>query len=299
MRANLPALVGALALMLGLVACGPADEGAEPTQTLPPVTVSGEFGRAPVVSFDAPLPLAEAEVETIIEGDGRALAADEPALLALTAFDGNDGEVLADRGAGEARTLLLTREDVGEDLYPVLLGTREASRLLLTQPVSAEDTERMLVLVIDVLNTRAAGEPVEPREGLPTVTLDDDGAPTIALPDAEPPPTLEVATLVRGTGPQVRPGQDVTVQYHAVAWPGGEVYDSTWADGKVPRTVPIAETFPGLRDGLVDQAVGSQVLLVVPPALAAGTQTLVLVVDILATSGDNGAVVVPGPATTE
>ncbi|MEE6273266.1 FKBP-type peptidyl-prolyl cis-trans isomerase [Georgenia wangjunii] len=299
MRATFTLLIGALALTLGLVACAPADEGSAPEETLPPVTVSGEFGRAPVVSFEAPLPLEEAEVETIIEGEGRELAADEPALLALTAFDGTDGEVLADRGAGEARTLLLTPEDVGEDLYPVLLGAREASRLLLTQPVSADGSERMLVLVIDVLNTRAAGEPVEPREDLPTVELDATGAPTIAIPDADPPPTLEVATLIRGTGPQVRPGQDVTVQYHAVAWPGGEVYDSTWADGKVPRTIPIAETFPGLRDGLVDQAVGSQVLLVVPPALAAGTQTLVLVVDILATSGEDGEVVVPSPARTD
>lgn len=137
------------------------------------------------------------------------------------------------------------------------------------------------MLVLDVLHTVAQGTELEPEEGMPTVTQDDDGV-SITLPDADPPAGLEVATVIRGDGRQVAPGQAVTMQYQAVTWPGGDIYDSTWADGQVPRTVMVDDTFTGLRDGLVDQTVGSRVLVVVPPALGTGSQTLVLAVDILA-----------------
>lgn len=281
-RRTLRAVVACL--VVALAGCAGAGEAPEEEPT---ISVSGAFGRPPVVSFAAPLELTEADSEVLVEGDGRALEADRPALLAVSAYDGDTGELLPDRGAGEARTLLLTREEVDDEVYPLLVGTTEGSRLLVTQPVSGEDGDHMLVLVIDVLHTVARGEEVEQREDLPTVTADDDGV-TITLPDTDPPTGLEVETVIRGSGRQVAPGEEVTLQYVAVTWPGGEIYDSTWADGQVPRTVQIEETFSGLRDGIVDQPIGSRVLIVVPPALGTGDQTLVLAVDILAASGAEG-----------
>lgn len=283
-RHPLRAVVAALVLIVALAACTQRQEEEVTDQ----VRVRGSFGTVPSVTFDAPLPLAESSIETLIEGEGRALAADEPVLFALTAYDGADGEPLTERGAGTPRALMLTAEDVGEDLFPVLEGTREGTRLLLRQPVSEDGTDRMLVLVIDVLHTRARGEEVPLPEGSPAVAVGDDGAPTIQPPGGEPPDALTVHTRIRGEGAQVRPGQEVTLQYSGVVWETGEPYDSTWAAGKVPQTVALEETFPGLRDGLVDQTVGSQVVLVVPPALAVGTGTLVMVVDILAATGDGG-----------
>ncbi|MFD1718031.1 FKBP-type peptidyl-prolyl cis-trans isomerase [Georgenia deserti] len=282
---RLRAALAALLALVALVACTP-DEGEEPPPE-PAVDVSGEFGSVPVVSFDAPLPLEDSSVETLIEGDGRELAANEPVLLSLTAYDGDTGELMEGREVGVARTFTLTPEDVGEDLFPVLTGSREGSRLLLQQPVEDNGEEHMLVLVVDVRYTQARGEEVEPpdRENLPTVSLDEEGSPSIDVPDADPPNELTVQPLIRGDGPQVQPGQEVTLQYSGVQWESGEPYDSTWEGGKVPQTVVLDETFEGLRTGLVDQPVGSQVLLVIPPAQAHGTDTLVLVVDILATTG--------------
>ncbi|MFD1506847.1 FKBP-type peptidyl-prolyl cis-trans isomerase [Georgenia yuyongxinii] len=281
----------AAVLLVLLTAC----TSEEPPEEAPEVGVSGAFGSVPVVTFTPPLPLTESSVETIIEGDGRELAADEPVVLTLTAYDGDDGGLVENRGVGEVRTLTLTPEDVGADLYPVLVGAREGSRLLVRQPVEEAGTDRMLVLVIDVRYTTARGEPVKPAEGLPTVTVAEDGTPTITLPEGDPPDQLVVQPLLRGDGGQVRPGQDVTVQYAGVAWESGELYDSTWAAGKVPRTLVLGDTIPGLRDGLLDQTVGSQVLLVIPPAQARGTDTLVLVVDVLATSGGDTDSVVENP----
>lgn len=270
----------------------------QPPAQAPEVGVTGAFGSVPVVTFTPPLPLAESSVETLIEGDGRELVADEPVVLTLTAYDGEDGGLVENRQVGEVRTLMLTQEDVGADLYPVLVGAREGSRLLVRQPVNEQGKDRMLVLVIDVRYTTARGEPETPAEGLPTVAVAEDGTPTITLPEGDPPDKLIVQPLLRGDGAQVRPGQDVTVQYTGVAWESGEMYDSTWADGKVPRTLILEDTIPGLRDGLLDQTVGSQVLLVIPPAQARGTDTLVLVVDVLAVSGgDQDSVVENSPGT--
>lgn len=270
-------LLTALLAVLLLAACTQ-----EPPVEEEPISVSGGLGRAPTVSFETPLPLAEAEQHELITGEGRALEAGDPVLLAISAFDGQTGELLPDRGAGEARTLLLTPEEVGEDIYPILVGATEGTRLLLTEPVSTEDGDRMLVLVLDVLHTVAQGEELEQPEGLPTVSESDDGGVEIALPDSDPPTSLEVWTVIRGDGPQVSPDQRVVMQYTAVTWSGGEIYDSTWADGQVPRSVLLEETFAGLRDGLTDQTVGSRTAIVVPPALGTGSQTLVFAVDILA-----------------
>lgn len=280
--ALLRALLAALALALAIAGC--SSEPEEPVEEEPTIAVSGGFGRPPVVSFDAPLELTEADSEVLIEGEGRTLRDGGPVLLILTAYDGDTGEPLPDRGAGVPRTLLLDPEQVGEEVHPWLVGATEGSRLLATQPVSGEDGERMLVLVIDILHTVAQGEEVEQqREDLPTVTQDDDGV-SITLPDTDPPGGLEVETIIRGDGRQVGPDHAVTMQYQAVTWPGGDIYDSTWADGQVPRTVLVADTFAGLRDALVDQTVGSRILVVVPPALGTGNQTLVFAVDILATT---------------
>lgn len=277
--------LGALLTALLLAGCQGGREQQESESRA--ITVTGAFGSVPVVTFDAPLELRESGIETLIEGEGRTLESGDPALLAITAYDGDDGTILADRGAGEPRNLLLTPEDVGEELAGVLDGTREGSRLLMTQPVDDGGPDLMLVVVIDVLHTRATGEAVAPPEDVPVITLDEAGAPAVTMPEGiDEPAELRVVPLIDGEGPQVLPGQQVIVQYTAWNWDDGSVYDSTWANGAVPATITVNDTFPGLRDGIADQTVGSQVMLLIPPALARGTDSLLMVVDILAATGE-------------
>ena len=94
--------------------------------------------------------------------------------------------------------------------------------------------------------------------------------------------------LARRYGEQVAAGATVTVQYAGVRWSDGSTYDSTWTQGG-PKSFDLsAGILPGLAEGLVEQTVGSQVMLVIPPAsggaVGAEDDTLVLVVDILAAS---------------
>lgn len=288
--------VTVLLVALALVGCGGGND--DPPEVAD-VEVSRTFGSPPVVQIDTPLPMADASSEIIVRGDGRALEADGPALLALTAYDGTTGEPLVDRGAGEPRTVVLSRDDVGEEIYPRLLDTPEGSRLLVMQPVAGDEGDHMLVLVIDVLYSAAQGDERDLPEAFPDIEIEvGETGPQVTLPDEDAPEELEVAPVIDGQGSQVSLGQEVTLQYVAVVWPGGEVYDSTWADGQVPRTIVIDDAFPGLRDGLVDRAVGSRVVLSVPPELGTGTETLLFVVDILATTDQHGTEV-PEPSPSE
>ena len=161
--------------------------------------------------------------------------------------------------------------------------------------VEADDTLVILVDVVSAGPARAQGTTVTPPEGLPAVTLDEAGAPTIAVPAGVPAPTELVAqTLIQGDGPEVTADQTVLAHYTGAIYGTGAVFDSSWERGE-PSSFPLSGVIEGWTTGLTGKTVGSQVLLVVPPAQGykeagqpaagiSGTDTLVFVVDILAAS---------------
>jgi peptidylprolyl isomerase len=139
---------------------------------------------------------------------------------------------------------------------------------------------------------RAAGTAVAPKAGLPTVKLSASGKPTITVPAAKAPSTLVVQPLLVGTGEKVGKGQDITVNYTGVVWPGGTQFDSSWDTGRAATfRIGAGQVIAGWDEGLVGQPIGSQILLVIPPDKGygaegsppkiKGTDTLVFVVDIL------------------
>lgn len=276
-------LILLLALALGLGACTSDEE--EPT-ALEQVTVGGEFGALPQVTFPTPLDVTETSTTTVIEGEGPALADGEVALLSYLAVDATTGQVIEDNFGSQPQTTRITEDDAGP-LYEDLLGSTEGTRLL---RVELGTTERQdpVVLVYDVMHTRAWGEPVEPPEDAPEVTLADSGEPTVTIPDADPPSDLAIVPLRRGDGAQVRSGMAVTVRYTAVSWSDGEVVESTWTPGQGPTTIAFTGLIEGWQNGLVDARVGSQIMLVVPPEQAFGDDTLVYVIDVLAVSAMDG-----------
>jgi len=163
--------------------------------------------------------------------------------------------------------------------------------------VGANDT---VVFVIDMLksfdNTAGVSGTQTSNGGgsLPTVTAGAAGkGPTITIPKTAAPKSLEVKTLVKGTGPVVKKGQYIVVQYTGVNWRTKKVFDSSWSRSE-PFATEIGEgqVIPGWDDGLVGQTVGSRVLLVIPPsdgygktgsssAGINGTDTLVFAIDII------------------
>jgi len=281
---SLRALLGALVAVLALTLAGCRED--PPAVPLDHVEVAGEVGQRPVVQVDTPLKITEVETEELVTGDGRELTEDNAVMLAFLAVDAITGEVVEDSYGGESRILLLTEDEAGP-LYDELLGRTEGSRLLRLEPGSMTRPDPV-VIVYDVLYTQAHGTELETPTDMPQVARAEDGTPTITLPDDDPPTSLTIAPLIRGDGPQVQSGESVTVRYTQMAWSTGEVLENTWGAGSLPVTIPLVDRIPGLQDGLVDATVGSQVLLVVPPAQADGTDTMVFVVDVLAVTALSG-----------
>ncbi|KQY43774.1 FKBP-type peptidyl-prolyl cis-trans isomerase [Cellulomonas sp. Root137] len=279
------ALVAGLAIALVTLA-GCTTPETEPAA----VTVSGEPGEAPTITYVTPLQVDETRTEQIWPGTGAELVEGAPVLIDFWLEDATDASLVKESYSSNPTAMLLTEEDLGTDLYETLRGQQVGARLLQVSPGSGSGaSDYPTVTVVDVLPTRAEGEPVPPVPNLPVVTLDATGAPSITPTGTEPPTTLVAQPLVRGSGEQVGASDVVTVQYTGFAWTTGEAFDSTWSHG-----LPVSFSLQDVQawaEGLVDQPVGSQVMLVVPPTYALGVtdseelagQTVAFVVDILAT----------------
>ncbi|MCW2900277.1 MAG: peptidylprolyl isomerase FKBP-type [Streptosporangiaceae bacterium] len=126
--------------------------------------------------------------------------------------------------------------------------------------------------------------------------------PKVDIPkDLAPSPTFQSKTLIKGKGAKVANGDVAFISYDSYVWGGkgsDKLLESTYSKGK-PAPLQVSENLlPGLKKGLVNQPVGSRLLLQVPPkdglgpqgnqqAGIKGTDTLVFVVDVVSTYGKN------------
>ncbi|GAB4085757.1 FKBP-type peptidyl-prolyl cis-trans isomerase [Myceligenerans cantabricum] len=280
-----------------LAGCAPAslpiEVGPSPTGTASqaPLDIDGPQGQPPRLKYEKPFGVLRPATRTVWPGTGERLERDGPVLLNVYAEDGRDGSELQNTFRSAPAPYRMAESSLGNHLFEALRGKRVGARVMLMEADTAGGEEVPVLLVVDVLPTHAEGtELPDPPAGLPQVTRDELGEPTVKVPRGDPPGDLEVVPLVQGRGPQVREGQVVTVELHAVTWSDGKVVESTWEEDAPPRSaqVGIGALIEGWDAGLVQQPVGSQVMLVVPPDMAyAGTEnplageTLVYVIDIL------------------
>ncbi|MFE1645525.1 FKBP-type peptidyl-prolyl cis-trans isomerase [Microbacterium sp. P01] len=253
------------------------------------VSVTGDFGTESTATFTSPIDVTELQRTVVTEGEGDPVASGELISYALTAFSADTGEKLGSIGytPGEVLPAQISPDNpLGQIIGCATPGTR----IVATFPAS-EDTSSE-VYIVDLLATvpnAAWGDPQPAVAGLPTVTLDDTGAPTIEIPEGDAPAELQLADLKKGDGEVVASGDTVLVQYTGVLWSDGSVFDSSWQNG-APASFQTTGVVPGFQQALEGQTVGSQVLAVIPPALGYGDadsgkipggSTLVFVVDIL------------------
>jgi peptidylprolyl isomerase len=109
--------------------------------------------------------------------------------------------------------------------------------------------------------------------------------PTITVGSGYPPTVLEESDLIKGTGPAVKAGDTVTVQYVEARYSTpGTVAQTTW--GQAPETFTVGQggLTAGEDEGVVGMKVGGRRELIIPPDLAyegMSDVTIVLVVDLL------------------
>jgi peptidylprolyl isomerase len=302
-------LTAALATGLVAVGVGPAAAAA----ALDGVTVAGGVSERPTVTAEWPVRASTSVSEVRTKGSGTKTAKGDRLSVDYLVVNGRTGDVL-ETSYGTSPVRLDLAKGTTPALVDALTGTTVGSRVLvavapkdgLTENAEAVGLKKddTVLFVIDVrgISTpleRATGTSVAPPPGLPTVTLAKNGAPTITMPSTPAPTGLVAVPLIKGTGPVVQAGQTIDARYTGAIWDTGKVFDSTWKKRTAGRVVAFqigtGSVIDGWDQGLVGQTVGSQVLLVIPPALGygaggqpaagiGGTDTLVFVVDILGVS---------------
>jgi peptidylprolyl isomerase len=271
------------------------------------VQVSGAKGVEPTVTFSKPLTATSVQRSTAISGDGAKAAPGSLIDVAVVAYDGRTGAKLTSNGYSGTAPIPLTVGDT--TMIPGLTDAVECatvgSRLVTTgtakqlwggaDPTSLSGLKSTdsVVFVVDVLDSvplKADGASQTPKAGFPAVKLASDGTPTITIPKTKAPTSTQVELLKKGSGAAVGANDTVTIQYQGVNWRTGKVFDQTW--GKQPYTGVASGFVAGFTQAIVGQTVGSQVLVVIPPAAGygssgqpsagiKGTDDMVFVIDIL------------------
>ena len=278
--------------MLFLTACGGASTPAEfdqdgksagAVETLESVEVTDAGpDTAPEVEFDAPLDITEQGARVMTEGDGAALEAGQNVSVHVLSLNPEDGSPLQNSyEAGAPQTLPLDEElqEVYPPLYEVLLGSKVGSHVAFARPAEEEVPQSQdVLLMLQVISAEnppqklSSEEVAELEEAgqLPTVTLNDEGVPSIEFPDNEAPADLVVKVIEEGTGEEVTEADTIAANYTGWSWQG-EQFDSSFDRGE-PSEFPLSGVIPGWTQGLSGLKVGAKVLLVIPSDMAYGDQ---------------------------
>lgn len=282
----------------------PAAPKVAASTNLDKVTVSGDYGKSPKVSVKTPWGINKTQTKVLKQSDGAVVKSGQTVEVNYYGVNARTGKKFDDsysRGSSIAFNL----DQVVPGFKKGLVGQRQGSRVLVAMPgtdgydasggspdagINVGDT---LIFVIDVVGVQLSGPSgadVKPKAGLPKVT-DKDGVPSIEVPKTDPPKALQVQPLIKGTGKKVGAGDTVTFDYRWVAWKDGRLLEESYS-GQA-GSAALSELLAGMQKGLVNQTVGSRVLLVMPPSEAYPNgnakpkvdkgETLVMVVDLLFT----------------
>ena len=287
------ALPAALVAALALTGCSVGGDTAGGQDCTAPGSVSdsieleGAFGEAVTLTSEVPIEAAEMERSVLIEGDGGELEAGASAETAFSLFNGKTGEPIVQ---GERSTVANNPDAMASWAGGTIACSNIGDRVVGVMPAvevfgaGGGETYNLAdddaaVIVLDFI-AKAPGEPgtLEPDQlldgpegeakeapaGFPTVEDDTDGSPIITIPEGTAAPTeLSIATLIEGTGEEVKPGDRVYVNYRGVIWRTGEEFDSSWSRG-TPTDFLTTQVIGGFAKALEGQRVGSQIISVVP-----------------------------------
>ncbi|MER6583380.1 FKBP-type peptidyl-prolyl cis-trans isomerase [Nonomuraea sp. NPDC001023] len=300
-------------LIFFAAACGDTDAGANggaATSTgSAGLTVTGNVGVKPTVTFPAGSPATKSSYQVIQPGTGPEVKTGDKLIVNLTVYnwDGKGNAIQGSSYDTKQPETVPVNEQLPQVLRDGFTKVKHGGRLL---AVLANDSapagqatagaEPTKVFVLDVVGARPpalkAATGKETGQTLKGVKVDNPGgekAPTLTTKtDEKPSKELVVKTLIEGTGAKVQPTQTLTVHYTGKVWGTDSQFDSSWERGE-PAEFPLANVIQGWQKGLAGVPVGSRVVMSIPPDLGYGDQaqdkipaksTLVFVVDVLAAS---------------
>ncbi|MGO8870992.1 MAG: FKBP-type peptidyl-prolyl cis-trans isomerase [Acidimicrobiales bacterium] len=129
---------------------------------------------------------------------------------------------------------------------------------------------------------------IPPQERSPAGTSGTE--PTVTVPSEAPPTQLESSDLIIGTGPAVKDGDTVSVQYVLATYSSGKTIQSSWDGQPFSFTLGKGQVIKGWDEGVVGMKAGGRRELIIPASLGYGASspgagiapndTLVFIVDL-------------------
>lgn len=256
-------------------------------------------GKEPKVTGKWPLAIEKTTVKVLTPGSGAAVAKGTTVSVNYQGVNARDGKVFESSWKNK-KPVTFSLKSVVPGFTKAIEGQKVGSRVLVMmtsqdgyadgQPSAGIQKGDNLVFTIDILGQT---EKVAPKAGLPTVTDDAKGAPSISKPAGKAPTKLTVQPLTKapGTAQKITAKDMVQVQYRAWNWADGKLLQDDYATG--PEVGTLSQLIPAWQKGLVGQSAGSRVMIVAPPSDAYGAQgnkaqkipanaTIVYVIDVLA-----------------
>ncbi|MEU0478882.1 FKBP-type peptidyl-prolyl cis-trans isomerase [Streptosporangium sp. NPDC006013] len=314
MRRRSMAVLAAVPLMFA-AACGSGGDATTGASTsagsgVTELQVTGEIGAKPNVAF--PTKVVETSSYKVLTpgtaGETAKPGTNVVANFTVFAWDGKENKLAGstyDEGGPQVITL---NEQVPEILRKGFAETKSGGRFMSVVGKDALPKEQQAqapagqsqVFVVDVVGVpegnAAKGTATDPGvAGVKVESPAGEAAPKLTTKTKEKAPKELVAkTVIKGTGPEVKSGQSILVQYAGKIWGSDVEFDSSWSRGAQPIMFQIGtgKVIKGWDQGLVGVPVGSRVLLSIPPDLGygkagsgdkiKGTDTLVFLVDVLA-----------------
>lgn len=291
-----------LLLSLSLAACGEESDSAGALESFEAVTISGDLGSEPEVEWKGEMSAGEPEAETIIEGDGPALAEGDEVLLDYWVGNGFTQEKTFSSYEEGSSSVTEITEDFSPVFAAALEGQTLGSRVAVT--ASAEEAfgemgnpqlgignKDAVLLIVDV---ESRGEEMPAADWVPDF-LEPEGDPTGFDFAGVPAPVGNVrkSVLIEGNGPEVEKGQTIQARYLGQVYDGKKPFDESYS-AEQPASFVIGkdQVIKAWDAAIVGLPVGSRIVLEVPPKLGYGekgkpdagilpTDTLFFVIDVL------------------
>ncbi len=309
---RLPLVLLPLLLATTLVSCG--DDSATKDGAaagLDAVTIKGEVGSEPEVTWDAKMTSEKQETTVLVEGDGDEVKSGDQVSTHIWIGNGFTKEKsfsTYDEGKPELVTLDGNLSPIFAD---AIEGQTIGSRVAVTAPadlafgeagnpqlgIGNKDT---VLVIVDVLSLNVVldgpeGEPQAAPAWAPKLVESGDGVTKLDFSKTpKPNGVLRSAALIKGTGAKVKKGQTVTVNYLGQVYGAKKPFDESFSKGTpLSRGIGVGELVAGWDKTIVGARIGSRLILSIPPkdgygkqgneqAGIKGTDTIYFVVDILA-----------------
>lgn len=273
--------------------------------SLDSISVTGDFGKDPAISFKAPFAIDKTRSKVLISGDGPEVAASNYVRINYHGVNGYTAKTF-DNSWTKGEPALMSLSSVVAGFQKGLTGKHVGDRVLVAIPgkdgydssggsgdgsILVGDT---LVFVIDILDINYAepyGTAEAQKAGLPTVSNPTKGVPSVKINSSATPPTETVVQpLVKGKGDYaIAAGDDIMVRYREYSWQTGKLLTDKYSGD--PDVGSLNDTVTCWKDGLVGQKLGSRLMLVCPPATGypygnptpsiAKGDTVVFVIDLI------------------